>query len=187
MNSLLFLLGACTPHQEPMQEPKSAPPPVPVVTQEVAMASPVLQDVSLLRLTVVVPTSCTRGEGCPIQVTLFNPTSQPVRINPRLAMGYKHHFARELYGELLLAASMTPADYPPTDYDREFLAPDQYVLLAANASVSKTLNLFDWMQPTQPGEYLLRLYYEAHEALAKAPEDTAKGVAVSETVHLTVR
>ncbi len=115
------------------------------------------------------------GQPFPVRLTVANTSGRPLRINRRLAMGYRASIARELF------VSWEPADAPGTepalvtkDYQRDDAT--EYGLLEPGASVTTELDLWKWYRPTEPGTYRIVVHYQADEASKARPADVVTGV-----------
>ena len=115
--------------------------------------------------------------GSPYMVTvhLKNPGSTPVLINPRLAVGYRNHLAREIFVEMN-NESGHPVKISENDYNRDFLPTGEFTQLQPGDSISTKFDLFDWYLPKRPGRYTLVIHYQADEDLADAPEGVIPGI-----------
>jgi hypothetical protein len=123
---------------------------------------------------------------CWVEIQLTNKSPQPVRINRRLAVGYRHSQARELFLEVFKKDSAEVVSKQALLYERDFSPPDDYVWLAPEQSVSTSFDLFKWYSLPSPGEYELMVYYQADEPLAAKPADLLTGTHSSERVAFRV-
>jgi hypothetical protein len=132
-------------------------------------------------------TTCSLSRPCPVTVTLNNVGEAPVRVNGRLAAGYRQHLAREIFAELLNPTTGEPAPIREVDYDRNFSPVSDYILLEPGQRIEATFDLSAWYAPVEPGDYRLVVYYQGDENLASPPADVGRGIYASEPVDLEVR
>lgn len=112
---------------------------------------------------------------CMVEIRVTNKGPQPVRINRRLAVGYRNSQARELFLEVFKKGSTEVVSKQALLYERDFSPPDDYVWLAPEQSVSALFDLFKWYSLPSPGEYELMVHYQADEPLAAKPADLLTG------------
>lgn len=123
---------------------------------------------------------------CMVEIRVTNKSPQPVRINRRLAVGYRNSQARELFLEVFKKGSTEVVSKQALLYERDFSPPDDYVWLAPEQSVSALFDLFKWYSLPSPGEYELMVYYQADEPLAAKPADLLTGTYSSERLAFRI-
>ncbi len=121
-----------------------------------------------------------------VTVTLANPSTTPIRINKRMAVGYKDHLSREIFITLRDDAGNEITCPAPVDYDRNFSGPEDYVFLPPGRSLSTRFDLNAWHSLDRPGTYSLEVHYQADEPLARKPRDLVTGVFSSPPVPFTL-
>jgi hypothetical protein len=129
----------------------------------------------------------TRVRGrLPVRVTLANEGHEPRLVNRRMAPGHPQILSRELFANVVEAATGRPAPMLLVRYDRDFPSPGDYGPLPPGERLSTTFDLFDWYPVTAPGRYRATVSYQADEAAAHPPEGVARGVYVSEPFEFEV-
>ena len=118
------------------------------------------------------------GSPYPVTVRLQNTGSSAVLVNPRMAVGYYGHLAREIFVQMTTESGKA-AQIHKDDYNRDFLQSDEYIQLKPGETISTTFDFFEWYLPKQPGLYTLVFHYQADEELADPPEGVIEGLVSS--------
>ncbi len=145
-----------------------------------------LSTLMVLSLTTEIPPGPHKpGRPCLLKVTLTNRSKTRVRINKRLAVGYRDNDSRELFLALTDAQGRR-VEHMVVDYDRDPSAPSDYVWLPPGASISTQFNVFEWYRPKAAGSYRLTAHYQADEPDMDVPPDVFKGVVSSAPARFDV-
>ena len=139
---------------------------------------------SALAVTASTPATAALGQPCPVTVTVTNRGGEPVRVNKRLAVGYRDSAAREVF------ATVERADPPggaPTLVTRDYQRDDatEYGMLAPGESIQTEFDLWRWYRPTEAGTYRIVFHYQADEKHRGTPADVVAGVFDAAPVTLT--
>jgi hypothetical protein len=126
------------------------------------------------------------SQPCNVEVRLTNQSRDALLINRRLAVGYRHSHARELFVEVFEPESGEIVSQPALLYHRDFSPPDDYVRLAPGQSIATSFDLFEWYTLPSAGNFELVVYYQADEPLAARPAELVVGTYASERVALRV-
>lgn len=121
-----------------------------------------------------------------VDVKLTNQQTEPVLINRRLGIGYRHSVDRELFAEVFQRGGNDVISKQAAYYQRDPASATDYVWLQPGESVSTSFDLFEWYTLPGPGEYDLVINYRADDALDARPEGLLTGVHSSERVPFDV-
>lgn len=121
----------------------------------------------------------------PLGITLSNQGSEPIRIVPRLGVGYENSLDREIYFSITIDDGTYDGynDFR-VDYNRPEVQDKDIQKLGPGESVSSQVDLQEWYRMTKPGTYVIRATYDVHEVESFSP---ATKPVVSGPISVTIR
>ena len=120
------------------------------------------------------------------EITLTNAGDSTILVNKRMEMGYAISISRELYVEMVNEENGQSNTHSLAKINRDDPAPTDYVFLKAGESITKSMDLFQFYQPKEPGKYKITVYYQADEKLKNRLESVWQGILSSEPVSIEV-
>jgi hypothetical protein len=135
----------------------------------------------------VQPNPVRLSEPCIVRVRLTNASDDPVRLNTRLAVGYRERDDREVFAEVYVPGTDEVVSRPAQLYQRDPAAAEDYTTLAPGESVNASFDLLNWYDLPGPGDYEVVVVYDSDSVPGAPPEDAPTGPVASPRIPFTVQ
>ena len=119
------------------------------------------------------------GDSLPVSVSIINKGTRPLLVNGRLAVGYEDNITREIFVSLYDSTGAKIDIVSKIDYNREYAAISDYVILSPEQSIETQFDLMQWYPIDKLGNYSFFIHYQADELSPNRPNDVVKGVYTS--------